>query len=96
MLSFKQYITEATTNIPISRILSTQLVSSAKIRSMVKKLEQGDELPPIDVETRSGGYKIVDGNHRYNAYVAAKRKRIPARVHADGWGKQWRQRNFRG
>ena len=84
-------------SILVSSIISTQLVAPNKVQSITQKLKKGIPIPPIEVERLPNGkYKVVDGNHRYSAYVYAGKKYINANIHGAGYGKRWRQRVFGG
>lgn len=43
---------------------------------LVQKLEQhkSEDLTPIEVEPVPGGYQIINGHHRFCAYIIAGRK----------------------
>jgi hypothetical protein len=56
------------------------LPSQRNVASMVQKLRQGQDLPPLLVTPVRGGYRIIDGHHRYAAYQRAEKNKIPVRV----------------
>lgn len=56
------------------------LPSQRNVASMVQKLQQGQDLPPLLVTPVRGGYRIIDGHHRYAAYQRAEKNKIPVRV----------------
>lgn len=63
----------------------TRPIDNDHVEVLVGVLNDGGELPPLTVvRLESGALAVVDGNHRFAAYAAAKRDRIPYRIVADG------------
>ena len=58
---------------------SNLLAEEDLVRSLRRVLELGHELEPVDVTAIGGRYYLIDGHHRYAAYVVAGRKQVPIR-----------------
>lgn len=54
--------------------------AKAHVEKLLKKLESGEELKPILVRVYKGGFQVLDGHHRLQAYKLANKDRIPAKV----------------
>lgn len=55
------------------------------VAQLVGVLEEGGELPPLSVvKIESGALAVVDGYHRFRAYIDAERDRIPFEIVAEG------------
>lgn len=50
------------------------------VKKLLKKLNSGDDLPPILVRQFNGRFQILDGHHRFQAYKLANRTEIPAKI----------------
>jgi hypothetical protein len=55
--------------------------NQAKVQQMVQDIKQGAKLPPITVTPLlTGGYRIIDGHHRYGAYLQAGVRDVPVQI----------------
>jgi hypothetical protein len=55
--------------------------NQAKVQQMVQDIKQGAKLPPITVTPLlTGGYRIIDGHHRYGAYLQAGVQTVPVQI----------------
>jgi hypothetical protein len=55
--------------------------NQAKVQQMVQAIRQGAALPPITVTPLlTGGYRIIDGHHRYGAYLQAGVQNVPVQI----------------
>jgi hypothetical protein len=55
--------------------------NQAKVQQMVQDIKQGAKLPPITVTPLlTGGYRIIDGHHRYGAYLQAGVHDVPVQI----------------
>jgi hypothetical protein len=65
--------------IPVSRIHSVPNDPDRnKLARYRRALRRGVEFPPVDVIENWGGYHVIDGSHRFNAYRLENRFLIPA------------------
>lgn len=57
------------------------VANQAKVQQMVQDIRQGARLPPITVTPLlTGGYRIIDGHHRYGAYLQAGVQNVPVQI----------------
>jgi len=64
---------------PASKLQGT--ANQAKVQQMVQDIKQGAKLPPITVTPLlTGGYRIIDGHHRYGAYLQAGVQDVPVQI----------------
>jgi hypothetical protein len=57
------------------------VANQAKVQQMVQDIRQGATLPPITVTPLlTGGYRIIDGHHRYGAYLQAGVQNVPVQI----------------
>jgi hypothetical protein len=56
------------------------LPSQRTVASLRQALQQGDKIPPLLVTPVRGGYRIIDGHHRYAALLQTGVRQAPVRV----------------
>ena len=56
------------------------LPSQRTVASLRQALQQGDKIPPLLVTPVRGGYRIIDGHHRYAALLQTGVEQAPVRV----------------
>jgi hypothetical protein len=56
------------------------LPSRRTVASLIRTLQQGGRIPPLLVTPVRGGYRIIDGHHRYFALQQAGIEQAPVRV----------------
>ena len=61
-----------------SRIYGTEKLKEQNILNIMKKLKNGDELPPILLDYDFG---ILDGHHRWEAAKRLKVKKLPVIIY---------------
>ena len=76
-------------NIPLDSLVGFEpdekmdsIESSARVQEMVALIKQdrGNELAPILVRNYNGGYQVLDGHHRFQAYKITGAKTIPVKI----------------
>lgn len=68
----------AVRTVPISKVYPTELLNMYETDPTVEyfrqKIRNGEEVPPIQIDTDNN---IVNGHHRYTAYIKEGAKRVP-------------------
>lgn len=54
--------------------------SENNVRNIMRSVKKGRDVPPILVMKTPGGFQVIDGHHRLEAYKRLGKKSIPARM----------------